>query len=230
MVVWVKYRYNRNWTLETHFLGILANRLLVWSTIAFCRATIFEFQKFNSINAGTNASPQFSIPNTCWDCKFCIFAVPFLGPKNGPIFGAASYNSNKDGPIWRPQNWDLEIANIWPKLLIFWSRGLFLVAHFRHPPWYAACFLKSRRWSIFGASFGGRWFPELPAVCQRWPAADLRGKHSTANDFFVSFSLAPRIVGESRSALLNPNLGLVFCNFLMERFARFHIILRRPGG
>ena len=56
-----------------------------------------------------------------------MFAVPFLGPKNGPIFGAASYNSNKDGPIWRPQNWNPEIANIWPKLLIFWSRGLFLV-------------------------------------------------------------------------------------------------------
>ena len=52
---------------------------------------------------------------------------------------------------------------------------------------------------------------------------------TTANDFFVSFSLAPRIVGESRSALLNPHLGLVFCKFLMKRIARFHIILRRPG-
>ena len=101
-------------------MGILANRLLVWSTIAFCRATIFEFQKFNSTNAGTSASPQFSIPNTYWDYKICIFAVPFLGPKNGPIFGAASYNSNKDGPIWRPQNWS-------QKLQIFGQKFDFLV-------------------------------------------------------------------------------------------------------
>ena len=78
-----------------------------------------------------------------------MFAVPFLGPKNGPIFGAASYNSNKDGPIWRPQNWNPEIANIWPKLLIFWSRGLFLVPPFQATTLMCCLLLRSRCWSIF---------------------------------------------------------------------------------
>ena len=114
------------WKLEIHFFGILINRLLVWSITNFCRATSFELRKFNSINAGTSASPQSSIPNTCWGYKFCIFAVPFLGPKNGPIFGAASYNSNKGGPIWRPQNWDPEIVDNLAKLSIFGPETYFL--------------------------------------------------------------------------------------------------------
>ena len=126
-------------------------------------------RKFNCINAGTSASPQSSIPNTCWGYKFCIFAVPFLGPKNGPIFGAASYNSNKDGPIWRPQNWDPEIVNNLQKLLIFWSRGLFLVGP--NP-----CVLLAFEVSIFGPFWGQLWrmmvsraFSSLPALTRSIP-------------------------------------------------------------
>ena len=76
-----------SWTLETHFLVILANRPLVWSTIAFCRATIFEFQKLNSINAGTDASPNFRSQTHAGATNFAFSRPHFWGRKMDPFLG-----------------------------------------------------------------------------------------------------------------------------------------------